>query len=145
MSDLFGNTSLPLTSAATPGVIVLPTQDPFITYLLSYLQTNANARLTTSWSALVPNSSPIVSANPWEPEVGTFNERSLPALFAWRQSWPVFQRLASEWFLGKSQISMLWVLPTAVQYNRQYRQTFFGDLLKLFDTVIEVGREMGEH
>jgi hypothetical protein len=141
LADTFGNTSIALPSAGTAQSITTSTADPFLDYLLSYLKTVANARLTTAWAGLVPGSTPVKTACDWEPTPNTLNERDLPALFAWRQSWPAFQRRADEWWLAQSQVNLIWVLPPAVQVQRRGREPFFADLLKLVHIALETGRD----
>lgn len=142
MSDTYGSATLPLATVATSSVTITPNAfDPLLDYLASYLKTIANARLLADWILKAPNTLPVKEAFPFSPDEGHINDRDLPALFVYRTGSKTRLRLADGYRIDRSTVSLLYVPQLAPMQPRDIRMAFPNELFKLWDAVLESGRD----
>ena len=142
MSDTFGPLAVPLPA---PGVTDI-SGDPLLSTTLSFFQAVLNANAPAAWQAVykdVPNS-PVVRAtfsdDPEQAE-STFNDRDLPALFAWRSEAKPPVWLAEDWRTRESTIAVLWVMPGSDRVKRALRSSIINGIASTLDVIVERGRD----
>lgn len=138
MTDVYGAVSVPL-AASTAG------EDPFLTYVLSFLKAVGNAYAIAEWNVVAPAlrtpNNPIAVTFDHDPGEAVFTERDLPALFLYRSKVTARTDVAQDIRVESGELSLLWVPPPAPQDRRRTRFQFAGKLLKVLDTYLERGRD----
>lgn len=144
MADILGATSIALTSApATPVTVdVSDSDDPALVYLGSYLQAVANARLGARWGQLLPNTNPVVRFFPYDPALGVYNDKYLPALFVWRQFGEPERIVTNDVIVSTDTLHFFWIAPQGGPQDKiTRRQNFARRLGALFTRSLRVGRD----
>lgn len=137
-TDTFGGITLPI-PAPTAGQ---PVSDPFLYYATAYLQAVVNAKGTAAWQAVKPGGLPISTVFTHDPEQVVFNERTLPALYMWREgSTKTPEWIGEDILVQYDRIRILWVFPNDQQANRRIREPIVNGLVKLIIYAIEIGRD----
>jgi hypothetical protein len=138
MADKYGLVSMPVALATGDEAA----GDPAISRLLAFLQSWLNANGSTAWAQVMPGAPLVRSVFSHNPEEVEFNERHLPALFAWREE-ADSEQIADDILLESNTVQMLWVFPPTQQSIQRKRQSFLNALWKLVDAGIERGRTPG--
>lgn len=150
MADLYGAQSIPLGTVGTPITLAPGAADPLLTYLGSYLQAVANARLGTEFAALMaPNRTsaaaklPVAFVFDHDPEQFDFVDEKLPALFLFRtgDDASTYADVTNDLRVSTDTISLFWVLPSTSQDKQAIRARFPSKLFHLFDAAIEANRD----
>lgn len=143
MADTFGALLLPSPPLVVGGPIALVAGDPFLTYLLPYLQATITAYLLPLWqSAGIAPTRPIVGYTfPFDPGAHGFVDQKTPALYAWREGEPMSEWLAADWTLDQSNVTLLYVFePHANPEVVKARQPMVNAIRKAVIEAIEANR-----
>ncbi len=137
MLDPFGGTELPIEVPQDGKDAV---GDPLLTQLLSFWSTIANHYCSDAWRAVgADRVGPIASTFAYDPRDAEFNERDLPALFAWRESVEKRTWIAEDFFVEYGTITALWIPQPAVQAKLVRRQPFANGLFKALSIATSIG------
>lgn len=144
MSDFVGGTQVPLVAPATGQADA----DPNLSYLLAYLKAVCNAHTPAAWAVVNPATAPIVGVFAHDPAEHGFDEKWLPALFAWRSksddgssSAPTGNEWGADQVRTAGIINLRYVPPTQEQAKRRARSTFVRGLFDAINVYIELGRD----
>jgi hypothetical protein len=138
MTDRYGALPVPDLPAGIAGRAVT---DPLLDYTLGYLGSVLNKHADTAWRSVFKASPPVKATFAHDPEQHCFSTSDLPALYLWRGAGGEFERLAEDWHVKHSVLTLLWVFPAAVQFPQHHRRPFLNGLLSVVHTAIETGRD----
>jgi hypothetical protein len=136
--------ALPIPRLPVPGAADT-VADPLIDYTLAYFAAVLNAHADAAWRAVFAASGPVKRTFAHDPEQHCFGERDLPALYLWRSGGAAPEQIADDWHLKRSNLTLLWVLPGAVQHPQHRRLPFVNGLVSLLHVAIEKGRDPAWH
>lgn len=140
LGDKYGAIHLPLAAPPAGGAVTDPLLDVLLAFLKAWLATDGMA--SAAWASVLPSSTPVNATWPRDPRKGGFNERDLPALYAFRPDTAdtdVYQ-MSDDFRVTEVLLTLLWVFPAAPQEKQWPREPFINGLVKAVDTAIERGR-----
>lgn len=109
--------------------------EPALTKLLAFFRDVLNADGQTSWQTASPGQPVVRTISAHRPDVGTFHERELPALFGFREG-SAPQRLADQVEASRDRVVVLWVPEPAPQENEVRRLAFSNAIVKILHAAL---------
>lgn len=131
MADTLGGLQLPVPTTDTP------VGDPLLTTLLSYFQAVLNAKASAAWGALDPTKPCVRAVHANGPDIGTFVDRELPALFIERREIGKAVWIGQDFRVRPCTLVMSWVYPSVAQARQQGRDPFLNVIGAVLDHAIE--------
>ena len=119
-----------------------PLGDPSLAVVLAFAEAILNARMDAAWlkGGRAAGDKPVRSTYPHDPTDLAFNNNTLPALFAWRESGQV-ERIASDYVVDRSTLVLCWVFPMAQEGIQQKRNPLVNAAAKLICQGLMRGRD----
>jgi hypothetical protein len=119
-----------------------PLGDPSLAVVLAFAEAILNARMGAAWlkGGRAAGDKPVRSTYPHDPTDLAFNNNTLPALFAWRESGQV-ERIASDYVVDRSMLILCWVFPMAQEGIQQKRNPLVNAAAKLICQGLMRGRD----
>lgn len=119
-----------------------PLGDPSLAIVLAFAEAILNARMGAAWlkGGRAAGDKPVRSTYPHDPTDLAFNNNTLPALFAWRESGQV-ERIASDYVVDRSMLILCWVFPMAQDGIQQKRNPLVNAAAKLICQGLMRGRD----
>ena len=119
-----------------------PLGDPSLAVVLAFAEAILNARMDAAWlkGGRAAGDKPVRSTYPHDPTDLAFNNNTLPALFAWRESGQV-ERIASDYVVDRSMLILCWVFPMAQEGIQQKRNPLVNAAAKLICQGLMRGRD----
>lgn len=145
MSDRYGTTLIP---AETPDAGEAA-GDRALNVCLDFFETFINRSLARAWASVAPPKTagfptpremPVSKSFTHDPERGSFNEASLPALYLYRKRGKP-EWIAEDWRVSKDELTLLWVFPPATTPAQRQRDVIANVLAKSLDVAIERYRD----
>lgn len=139
MADRFGSLSLPTVTSETP------LGDPSLGHLAAFCKAVINAECALAWAAARPRTGdlalPCRSAYTHNPHECDFDEKSLPAVFVFREK-GVQQNASDDYLVDIAQVSIMWVYPPADHQAHQSLRAPFHNAVK---SALMVALDRGVH
>lgn len=142
IDDTYGLLPIPLT--APTGADDETLGDPCLSVLLAAFKTVLNAHMAPAWSAsgVVPNADPVNETFAHDPNKIVFLEKSLPALFLWRDGSAVeYFDQTSDRRIATDTLRLVWVYPTATPEKQRRRLTFEKAVVSIVDGFLKRNRD----
>lgn len=119
-----------------------PLGDPSLAVVLAFAEAILNARMGAAWlkGGRAAGDKPVRNTYPHDPTDLAFNNNTLPALFAWRESGQV-ERIASSYVIDRSMLILCWVFPMAQEGIQQKRNPLVNAAAKLICQGLMQGRD----
>lgn len=119
-----------------------PLGDPALAVVLSFAEAILNARMGAAWvkGGRAASDKPVRSTHPHDPTDLSFNNNTLPALFAWRESGQA-ERIAADYVLDRGTLVLCWVFPMAQEGIQQKRNPLANAAAKLLLQGLMRGRD----
>jgi hypothetical protein len=142
VTDTYGLLPIPLDApTGAPGETL---GDPCLAVLLDAFKAVLNANMADAWSAagVAANMPPVREVFAHDPSKLVFLEKSLPALFLWREG------SAAEYFdqtperrIATDTLKLVWVYPTAPPEKQRVRATFERAVVGIIDGFLKRNRD----
>lgn len=130
-AEVFGGLTLPI---AAPEDAKAAITDPLLAHSLEFWRAVANYHCNEVWRCVSPDRpQPVMATFAHNPADAEFNERDLPALFAWRERVDRRYSVAEDYRVEQGVIALLWIPHPVVQAKIARRHSFPNGLFKALD------------
>jgi hypothetical protein len=136
MADAFGTLEFP----AQPQGGDEAASDATLQKFGDFLSACITDKLGASWQSVAPSIPIIRTLGLYDPKVASFNNKDLPGLFVWRSRMQE-ERMADDWYVDHSEISILWVPDPIPQGQFTRRVPFLNGVAKTIYYAIVRGRD----
>jgi hypothetical protein len=136
MADEFGTLEFPAQAQPAGEAASDPTLQKFGDYLAAVIR----SKLGTAWAGIAPNARIIKTIGLYDPKVAALLTTDLPGLFVWRSRMQA-ERMADDWYVDHSELSVLWVPDPIPQGQFTRRVPFLNGVAKTIYYAIVTGRD----
>jgi hypothetical protein len=123
-----------------------PCGDPALKVIADFLKAAINARATTAWRSVsaglgkTGKDSPVNEAHTYDPVNTKFTEKSLPAIYVFRNQGGTFDDDASDYRVARSAWVLWWIFRPTTDDKFSIRAPFANAIGKLIDASLDDGR-----
>lgn len=114
--------------------------DPALDKIAAFVNAVLLSKLGSAWNQVDPGGKPVNSVFIADPKVTAINNRDLPSLYIWRSRMHQ-ERVADDYYIDRSEISILWIASPQVQAKQQARLPVFNGIAKTIYWAFVRGRD----